>query len=86
MVPAIPIAINHSYSGASGEGRSQVAQQLDGLSHLVIRPRAQVAIKNAGKQLKAILSRWETAYNKQNFYRGMDQTNEGRISPALVAL
>jgi hypothetical protein len=26
MVPAIPITINHSYSGASGEGRSQVAR------------------------------------------------------------
>jgi hypothetical protein len=29
------------------------------------RPRAQVALKNSSKQLKAILSRWETAYNKR---------------------
>ena len=26
------------------------------------RPRAQVALKNASKQFKAVLSRWETAY------------------------
>ena len=35
------------------------------------RARARVALKNASKQLKAILSRWETAYNKENFYRGI---------------
>ena len=35
------------------------------------RPRAQVAQKNANKQFKAVLSRWETAYNKENFYRGI---------------
>jgi hypothetical protein len=30
-----------------------------------------VALKNATKQFKAVLSRWETAYNKENFYRGI---------------
>src|ERR1700730_6670405 len=35
------------------------------------RPRAQVALKTAKKQIKAVLSRWETAYNKENFYRGI---------------
>ena len=35
------------------------------------RPRAQVALRNASKQLKAVLDRWETAYNKENFYRGI---------------
>jgi hypothetical protein len=35
------------------------------------RPRARVALKNASKQLKAVLSCWETAYNKENFYRGI---------------
>ena len=35
------------------------------------RPRAQVALKNASKQLKAVLSHWETAYKKKNFYRGI---------------
>ena len=35
------------------------------------RPRAHMAIENAGKQLRAVLSRWETAYNKENFYRGI---------------
>src|SRR5437762_14106014 len=35
------------------------------------RPRAQVALKNANHQFKLVLSRWETAYNKENFYRGI---------------
>src|SRR5207247_4069221 len=35
------------------------------------RPRAQVALKNANNQFKTVLSRWETAYNKENFYRGI---------------
>jgi hypothetical protein len=35
------------------------------------RPRAQVALKNAKKEFKAVLSRWETAYEKENFYRGI---------------
>ena len=35
------------------------------------RPRAQVAIRNAKKGLRAVLSRWEIAYDKENFYRGI---------------
>jgi len=35
------------------------------------RPRAHVAIKNATKGLKSVLNRWETAYQKENFYRGI---------------
>jgi hypothetical protein len=35
------------------------------------RPRPRVAQRNAEKQFKALLSRWETAYNKENFYRGI---------------
>src|SRR5450759_1655186 len=35
------------------------------------RPRAQVALKNANHQFKALLSRWETAYNKATVYRGI---------------
>jgi hypothetical protein len=35
------------------------------------RPRAKVALKNANKQFKAVLSRWETAYDKENSYRGI---------------
>ncbi len=35
------------------------------------RPRAQVALKNANSKLKAVLGRWETAYNKEHFYRGI---------------
>jgi len=35
------------------------------------RPRAHVALKNASKEVKAVLTRWETAYQKENFYRGI---------------
>ena len=35
------------------------------------RPRAKVALRNANKQFKAVLNRWETAYDKENFYRGI---------------
>jgi hypothetical protein len=34
-------------------------------------PRAQVALKKANREFKAVLSRWDTAYNKENFYRGI---------------
>jgi hypothetical protein len=35
------------------------------------RPRAQVAIQNEKKRLKGVLNRWETAYKKEQFYRGV---------------
>jgi len=35
------------------------------------RPRAHVALKNANRQFRAVLGRWETAYGKENFYRGI---------------
>jgi hypothetical protein len=35
------------------------------------RPRAQVAIRNAQKELRASLNRWEIMYKKENFYRGI---------------
>jgi hypothetical protein len=35
------------------------------------RPRARVAIRNAEKELRAVLHHWETAYSKENFYRGI---------------
>src|SRR5713226_8407535 len=35
------------------------------------RPRARVAMKNASKELRAVLGRWEMAYNKESFYRGI---------------
>ena len=34
------------------------------------RPRAQVALRNANKQFKAVLSRWETAYTKRTSIAG----------------
>ncbi len=35
------------------------------------RPGAKVIIKNATKQLKAVMRTWETAYQKESFYRGI---------------
>lgn len=35
------------------------------------RPRAKVALRNATKEFNTVLSQWETAYNKENFYRGI---------------
>ena len=35
------------------------------------RPRAQVALKNTHRQFKAVLCRWETAYDKESFHRGI---------------
>jgi hypothetical protein len=37
----------------------------------VRRPRAQVAIRNAQRELRSVLDRWETAYLKENFYGGI---------------
>ncbi len=37
---------------------------------VAIVTRAQVALKKANHEFKAVLSRRETAYNKENFYRG----------------
>jgi hypothetical protein len=33
--------------------------------------RRQVAIWNAQRELRSVLDRWETAYRKENFYRGI---------------
>jgi hypothetical protein len=35
------------------------------------RPRARVAIMDAQRELRSALDRWETAYRKENFYRGI---------------
>lgn len=35
------------------------------------RPGAKVAIREAGKDFRATLKRWEIAYAKENFYRGI---------------
>ena len=35
------------------------------------RPNARVSIKNASNDLRTVLQRWETAYNKESFYRGL---------------
>jgi len=50
----------------------EIVQSLGSLKRLrTTRPRAQVAIKNASKEMRAVLNRWEMAYNKENFYRGI---------------
>jgi hypothetical protein len=35
------------------------------------RPGATVRIRNATKELKVVLKQWETAYDKETFYRGI---------------
>jgi hypothetical protein len=45
------------------------------------RPQAHVALNNASQQLKAVLGRLEIAYEKQNFYRGIQQN---RIDQAVL--
>jgi hypothetical protein len=35
------------------------------------RPRARVANRNAQRELRLVLDRWEKAYRKENFYRGI---------------
>jgi hypothetical protein len=56
--------------------RKRIEPEVDGAFRLFTRlrknrPRARVAIRNAEKELRAVLNRWETAYNKENFYRGI---------------
>jgi hypothetical protein len=34
-------------------------------------PAARVAIRNTERELSVLLSHWETAYRKENFYRGI---------------
>lgn len=50
----------------------EIFQSLGSLKRLrKTRPRAQVAIKNASKEMRAVLNRWEMAYKKENFCRGI---------------
>jgi hypothetical protein len=50
----------------------EIVRALHGIAHIrKHRPRARIAIEHAGKELRAVLQRWETAYNKENFYRGI---------------
>jgi hypothetical protein len=35
------------------------------------RPNAHVTIRIASKELRTALDGWETAYNKESFYRGL---------------
>src|SRR5919108_3409567 len=50
----------------------EIAEGFRSLKHLRIRrPRARVAIREAQRELRSLLDRWETAYRKENFYRGI---------------
>jgi hypothetical protein len=50
----------------------QISECFRSLRRLLIRrPRARVAIRNAQRDLRSVLDRWETAYRKENFYRGI---------------
>ena len=50
----------------------EIAKGLRSLDRLrTDRPRARVAIRNAQKELRSVLDRWEMAYRKESFYRGI---------------
>jgi hypothetical protein len=50
----------------------EIAEAFRSLKRLRIRrPKARVAIRNAQQELRLVLDRWETAYRKENFYRGI---------------
>jgi hypothetical protein len=50
----------------------EIAESFRSLKPLRIRrPRANVALRNAQRELRSALDRWETAYRKENFYRGI---------------
>ena len=50
----------------------EIAEVFRSLKRLRIRrPRARVRIRNAQQELRSVLNRWETAYRKENFYRGI---------------
>ncbi|HTS56426.1 MAG TPA: hypothetical protein VMH03_02685, partial [Terriglobales bacterium] len=50
----------------------EIAKGLRSLERLQTnRPRARVAIRNAQKDLRSVLERWEIAYRKESFYRGI---------------
>jgi hypothetical protein len=50
----------------------EIAESFRSFKRLRIkRPRARVAIRNAQRELRSVLDLWETAYRKENFYRGI---------------
>jgi len=50
----------------------EISENFRSLKRLRIRrPRAKAAIRNAQRELRSVLGRWETAYRKENFYRGI---------------
>src|SRR5215472_16739787 len=51
----------------------EIAEGFRSLNRLRMRrPRATVAIRNAQRDLRSMLDRWETAYRKGKFYRGYE--------------
>src|SRR5881296_1277812 len=51
---------------------SEIVRNLRTLKQLrKTHPRARVEIEGARTDLKTVLRRWEIAYNKENFYRGI---------------
>jgi len=58
------------------KSRKRIEPEIVKALHFIIsmrrdHPWAQVALKKSNRKYKAVLSRWETAYNKENFYRGI---------------
>ena len=50
----------------------EIAEGFRSLKRLrITRPRARVPIREAQRELRSVLDRWETAYRNENFYRGI---------------
>jgi hypothetical protein len=50
----------------------EIAEGFRSLTRLQTRrPRARVAIQKSQRELRSVLDRLETAYRKENFYRGI---------------
>ncbi|MBV8476917.1 MAG: hypothetical protein JOZ36_09645 [Acidobacteria bacterium] len=50
----------------------EIANAFHSLKRLrVDRPRARVEIGKVQRELRSVLDRWELAYRKENFYRGI---------------
>ena len=53
----------------------EIAEGFRSLKHLRLRrPRAKVAIRNAQRELRSVLDRWETAYARKAFTEGYESS------------
>jgi hypothetical protein len=67
-----PASLDKNARGSRKRIEPEIAENFRSLKRLRIRrPRTRVAIRNAQRELRSVLDRWETAYRKENFYRGI---------------